>query len=155
MESKWRDKCIKCDTIVEQIMKKQRPENLHIQITEINETQALASSIFVSTRTRNRSFHFSRFAQKVSKLVAAGLRNRRLQAPLAPKWVQKKRLKDMLKQAVEKTRNLMKSRLQNWCLQGDRFVLFGGLSPKVQPGGPRGSRGRSESENNVCFTIVI
>ena len=139
MESKWRDKCIKCDTTVEQIMKNQRPENMHIQITEVNETQALASSIFVSTLERNRSFHFSRFAQKVSKLVATGLRNRRLKAPLAPKRAQKKRLKGVLKQAVEKMRNMMKSRPPNECPKTDLFVLFWDLGVKVAQGGPKDS----------------
>ena len=43
----------------------------------------------------------------------------------------------MLKQAVEKTRNIMESRLQNGCSNRDVFVIFWGLGPKVPQGGPK------------------
>ena len=135
-------------------MKKQRPENMHIQIIEVNETQALVSSIFVSTLERNRSFHFSRFAQKVRELVATGLRNRRLKAPLAPKRAQKKRLKGVSKQAAEKIRNMMESRPQNECPKTDFFCAFWGFEPEGGPGRSQRLPWTLRESNNVCFTMV-
>jgi len=51
-----------------------RPENLHMKMTKQVETQSLQSLIFVSTPTRNRSFHFSRFDKNVGQMAPKGLK---------------------------------------------------------------------------------
>ena len=71
----WRHKCAKCGQIVKRIMKKRRPENLHMEMTKQGETQTLQSLIFESPLTRNRSFNFSRIVENVFQKAPKATRN--------------------------------------------------------------------------------
>ena len=57
-------------------------------------------------------------------------------------------LKDMLKQTLEKTRNVIESRLQNGSPKSDCFVIFRSLGLKVPQGGPKDSL-RHPSRSNL------
>ena len=75
MELQRIPKCVKCGKHVKEIMKKTGLGNKHMKITKQVETQTLQSLIFVSTPTRNRSFHLSRFAQTLTKMVPKNIQN--------------------------------------------------------------------------------
>ena len=75
MELQRIPKCVKCGKHVKEIMKKTGLGNMHMKITKQVETQTLQSLIFVSTPTRNRSFHLSRFAQTLTQMVPKNIQN--------------------------------------------------------------------------------
>ena len=133
-------KCVKCDKVVKQIMKKRAPNTRCRKNTKHMKIACPLKLDFYAPMHMGAQFcTFATLLRKVPQMVAKYIRNGDLDVILVPERQHKMCFKDMLKQTLEKTRNVIESRLQNGSPQRDFFVVSRSLGLKVPQGGPKDS----------------
>ena len=110
---------------------------------ETKSIRCLESLIFMSTHTRNRSFHCSWVVQFIKKMHPKASEMKPWRCILAAKSTQVRVWKTMPKTVTRKMRKCVQKVSTNTVLQSHRFVTFWCMGPKGSQGRPKDPSRRS------------